>query len=269
MTAAPLSGVGSRTRGGAGSLATGCRGAHSGSLPRVRILRLVCSGLVLSIAVIAGVAVAPSAARADVTASTALITRPGTLTPLNSGDKTSLYGVNLPAGASCPGDTAHQAYHVFSYLVPRGVSPTVVSFKTGDPSEYFGYIAFGSYFGAANTAVGTGQIVGIPAQFTWSRLTPQDLFARGARSATWEGGVACADSHGVVTDYWNSEIVFTASTADPQGFAWRVVQPSAVSSATRLGPGLGLLVLAILFGVTAFVVSWRTRRPRSEVHHAG
>ena len=158
----------------------------------------------------------PSAAAA-VTAGTAVITAGGESTPLNSGGSATLYGVQLPSGASCPGDTAHDGYLVYSYLVPAGVSPTVVSFKTGDPSKYYGYISEGSYYGAVNTAENTGEIVEIPPQFTWSRLTPADLFPPGAHTATWDGGIACADTHGVVTNYWNSEIVFDGQRQGPRG----------------------------------------------------
>ena len=87
-------------------------------------------------------------------------------------------------------------YHVFSYLVPEGVSPGSVNFKTGHASKWFGYIAYGAYYGAVNTAESTGQIVALPSQFTWTRLTPKDLFPNGEKSATWEGGIACADTHG-------------------------------------------------------------------------
>jgi hypothetical protein len=207
----------------------------------------------------------PSVAGAAVTASTEVITQPGQLTPLSSGGSATPYGVVLPSGASCPGDTAHDGYHVFSYLVPEGVSPTAVSFKTGDPSKYFGYIANGAYFGAVNTAEDTGEIVSLPDDFIWTRLTPQDLFAKGATSATWEGGIACADVHGNVTDYWNSQIVFTASSADRGGFTWKVVQNSApASSSVGLWVGVVLALLAIAFAVTAVVLS----RRRREVAHA-
>src|ERR1700689_4780417 len=145
----------------------------------------------VAIAVLGGPAVAGAA-----TASTEGITPPGQVTPLNSGGSATPYAVGLPSGASCPGDTAHDGYHVFSYLVPQGVSPTAVSFKTGDPSKWFGYIANGSYFGAVNPAQDPGQAVSPPAEFVWPRLSPQDLFAHGQSSATWEGGIACADVHG-------------------------------------------------------------------------
>ena len=122
-----------------------------------------------------------SPAAADVPAGTAVITVAAELTPLNLGGSATPYGVLLPSGASCPGDTAHDGYLVYSYLVPAGVSPTAVSFKTGDPSKYYGYISQGSYYGAVNTAEDTGEIVGIPPEFTWSRLTPADLFPQGVQ----------------------------------------------------------------------------------------
>jgi hypothetical protein len=137
---------------------------------------------------------------------------------------------------------------VFSYLVPDGVSPTEVNFRTGLPSRWFGYIGGGAYVGAVNTAESTGQIVGLPTSFTWSRLTPADLFTSGVHTAVWRGGIACADVHGVVTDYWNSTIRFTADAADPGGFTWAVegsqVLPDSSSPPIVLWVGIGLVVIA-------------------------
>src|ERR1700683_5328560 len=178
-----------------------------------------------------------SPAAADVTAGTEVITGADELAPLDSGGSATPYGVLLPSGASCPGDTAHDGYLVYSYLVPAGVPPTAVSFKMGDTSKYYGYISECSYYGAINTAENTGEIVGLPPEFTWSRLTPADLFPQGAKTATWDGGIACANTHGVVTTYWNSEIVFEASAKDPGGFTWRVVHPATTSNNTGLWLG--------------------------------
>jgi hypothetical protein len=214
-----------------------------------------------------GVMAVPSPAGA-VTAAAELITVPGTSTPLKGGGSATPYAVVLPDNASCPGDTAHDGYHVFSYLVPQNVSPTVVSFKTGLPSRWYGYIADQAYYGAINTAEETGQIVGLPTSFTWSRLTPQDLFAHGAHSAMWEGGIACADTHGAVTDYWNSQIVFTADPTDPGGFTWKVVgqAPLPATFDTGLWVGVGLLVVAS--AAAAYGLRLR-RRGRQSPGHIG
>jgi hypothetical protein len=137
-----------------------------------------------------------------------------------------------------------------------------VSFKTGEPSKFYGYIANGAYFGAVNTALDTGAVAALPEAFTWSRLTPEELFAKGTTSATWEGGIACANVHGAVTTTWNAEFVFTASTTDPHGFTWRVHQSATVPGRTTLSVGVILIILAVVFGLVAVVLSWRSRSGR-------
>jgi hypothetical protein len=206
-----------------------------------------------------GVTVAPGVAGAA-SASAEIITRPGTSTPLASGGSATPYGVILPAGATCPGDTAHQGYHVYSYLVPAGTSPTAVSFKTGIPGRWYGYIGDNAYFGAVNTAEGTGQIVGLPTSFTWSRLTPAELFTGGTHTATWEGGIACADTHGVVTDYWNSELVFTADSSDPGGFTWKVIHQGQIPSSFNTGLWVGISLLVLAAGAASYALRQRRRR---------
>ena len=207
---------------------------------------------------VAWLSAVPTTAGASVVAGTEEITQPGSLTPLGSGGLETLYGVVLPSGAGCPGDTAHHGYHIFSYLVPKDVSPAAVNFKRGRADKGFGYIAYGMYYGAINTALGTGLVAGLPPDFTWARLTPKDLFPQGQKSATWEGGIACANSDGVVTNYWNSQIVFTASTSDPRGFTWRVVaQPALGPSHKWVWIGAALIVLSVLLAALAVFLSRR------------
>jgi hypothetical protein len=144
-----------------------------------------------------------------------------------------------------------------------------ISFKTGLPHEGYGFIADGRYFGAVNTAEGSGAIIGIPLDFTWTRLTTKDLFPNGEKSTTWNGGIACADTHGVVTDYWNSQIVFTASSSDPRGFSWRVVgDPSLGSSHKWLWLGVVLIVLSIGLATLAVFLS-RKIKPSDEGSSSG
>ena len=225
-----------------------------------RHVRTVWTATTVGVAALVAVTVGVGPAGAA-SASAELIAHPGTTRALGSGGSATPYGVVLPAGASCPGDTAHLGYHVYSYLVPQDASPTDVRFRTGIPSRWFGYISNGAYYGAVNTAESTGQIVGLPTSFTWSRLTPSDLFAAGRHTATWQGGIACADTHGVVTDYWNSTIRFTADASDPGGFTWAVVDQGAVptgsSTNVALWVGIGLLVVAS--GAAAYALRLRRR----------
>jgi hypothetical protein len=215
--------------------------------------------LALATLALAGVVVGTTQVAGAATAGAEVLVTPGTTRTLTSGGSTTPYGVVLPAGASCPGDTAHDGYHVFTYLVPGNASPTDVSFRTGDPSRWYGYVAEGAYIGAVNTAESTGQIVGLPNSFVWTRLTPQILFPNGVHTATWNGGVACADTHGQVTDYWNSTIRFTADASDPTGFTWKVIDQGTVPASypVALWVGIGLLVVAA--GAAAYALRLRRR----------
>ncbi len=241
------------------------RGGHA--ISRRVAARLAVSSMsgVLAVAALALVA-APVPAWAGAVEAQALITHPGTASPLDKGGSTTPFGVVIPTNASCPGDSAHHGYHVFSYLVPDAVSPATVNFKTGVPGKYLGYITDGSYFGAVNTAEGTGQIMGVPTAFSWTRWTSAQLLPHGASSATWDGGIACADSHGVVTNFWNSRFVITASASDPHGYAWRVVQTPPSSGHLGRWIGIGLIVLSIVLGSIALSArhSRRDRPPTTD-----
>jgi hypothetical protein len=202
---------------------------------------------------------APSPAGAAVVTGNEAIVQPGTLTPLRSGGSSTPYGIALPNGAACPGDTAHDQYRVYSYLIPAGVNLESVSYKGDLPHRWYGFIAYGAYFGAINTAEGTGQIIGIPPAFTFSRLTPSELFnSQTTSSATWEGGIACVNTHGVVTDAWNTQFRFVRDATDPGGFRWTAEDAGSISSSSGgkswLWIGVALVALSVLTAVILFVV---------------
>lgn len=225
-------------------------------------MRILAVAVFLVVVVAGGLSalVAPSVAGAAVAVGAAEIVQPGTSIPLRAGGSATPYGVLLPQGASCPGDTAHGNYHVFSYLVPNGVAPSAVNFGGILPSRGFGYIANGEYYGAINTAENTGLIPGLPADFTWSRLTPQELFTKGEGSALWDGGIVCATARGQVTDAWNTEFLFTASATDPGGFTWSVVgqdPPSSSSGGQFPWFAVVLVVAAVVLGGSAVGMSRR------------
>jgi hypothetical protein len=169
----------------------------------------------------------------------ATIAAPGSVPPIQpllSGGSTTQFTVALPANANCSGDTASGGYHVYSYLVPKGTDVTTLDFAgSAPPSQSFGFVNdIGTYYGPVNTAVKTGtnpgQIIGIPNDFEWAPLVTDDnvtvstLTTSGTTPGTWEAGLLCANSNstpaGAVTDNWNTEVTFTASTSDPTGFVW-------------------------------------------------
>jgi hypothetical protein len=155
--------------------------------------------------------------------------------PLSSGGSATVFTVLLPAQAACSGDTASGQFHVFSYLLPQGTDMSTDNFHSGVPSTGLGLVdANGNYYGAADTAPVTGQIIQIPQNFEWAGLLKVGETAAQLDNGTgvWEAGVACANSSGVVTDNWNTQVTFAASASDPGGFVWTAVPGVGTTTTT-------------------------------------
>ncbi len=92
------------------------------------------------------------------------------------------------------------------------------------------------YYGSANTAPTTGQIINIPSDFQWAYLVTAGVTTAatldGGSSATWQAGIACANSNGTLTDYWNTPVTFTKSTTDPNKFTWTAGVPLDTTKTT-------------------------------------
>jgi len=165
----------------------------------------------------------------------ATIASPGTTTPLNSGGSTTQFTVSLPSQAACSGDTATHGYHVYSYLIRDGKALSGVTF-INFPSSGYGFVdSLGTYYGPANTAIGTGQIINIPNNLEWGPLVSADavplstlLYTGSGASASgiWDAGLVCTNTTGAVVDNWNTDVTFVAHAADPDGFTWTAVPGS-------------------------------------------
>jgi len=172
-----------------------------------------------------------------------------TSNPISSGASTTQFSVALPptgtTPAACSGDTATGGYHVFSYLVQAGTSIPSLTF-TSHPSSGLGLVNnAGLYYGSANTAIHTGQIVSVPTNLEFGSLVADDgvalstLLYSGGTSGVWEAGLACATSSGTLSDYWNVPVTFSSSGTDPNGFVWSAFQttPGAASTTTTASAG--------------------------------
>lgn len=168
---------------------------------------------------------------------------------LAGGGSATQYGVALPVGSKCAGDTAHRGYRVWSYMVPKGTDPAAVKFTGVLPTPGLGFVAGGEFYGPENTAEGTGDVINVPNNFVFSRLTPQELFPKGEQRDIWESGIACSDVHGNMTKYWNVELEFSSSSNDPGGFTWTVTHPPHRSRAhSRFATGLALFGASVVAG---------------------
>jgi hypothetical protein len=188
------------------------------------------AALVAGLAGMAGLGfVVAGIAGASTLGATATIDSPGTTTPLPSGGSTTQFTLSLPALAACTGDTATGGYHVYSYLVQKGTALSGVTF-VNFPSAGFGLV----------DTLGTGQIINIPNDFEWGPLVNTDggsvtlaqLLYTGGTTGIWEAGLVCANTTGVVTDNWNTEVTFTASSSDAHGFTWSAVPGTTTPTTT-------------------------------------
>jgi len=165
-----------------------------------------------------------------------------------TGGSASQFTFNLPAAAACPGDTTTGGYLVDSYLVPQSTALTSLTFTSGFPSAGFALYnsANNKAYVAQNTNTGTGQISGIPNTFEFDSTSQvghnrPSLTNLLSGTGVWEAGIAC-ELNGALTDYWNTEVTFTASTSDPGGFVWTQVpgnQSGAISTTTTTTGGGG------------------------------
>ncbi len=137
------------------------------------------------------------------------------------------------------------------------------------PSQGYGFVDnTGQYYGPANTAINTGQVISIPNNFQFGPLVVSDggalslsqLLYSGS-SGVWEAGLVCANSSTHVADYWNTEITFTASGSDANGFTWAAV-PGVPTNAPEAPYALLLPIAGI--GAAAYVIARRRRQHRGE-----
>ena len=201
------------------------------------------AGAAAGIAGVAALALTASLAGASTVDGVATITSAGTTTALPSGGSTTQFSLTLPSLAKCTADTATGGYHVYSYLVQKGTALSGVTFNNF-PSQGYGLVnSVGTYYGAANTAATTGQIIAIPNDFEFAPLVTTDggsvtlaqlLYTGSGASASgiWEAGLVCANPSNAAVDNWNTEVTFTASAGDANGFVWSAVPGTTTTTTT-------------------------------------
>lgn len=206
--------------------------------------------LLAAASVVLAVAVGSTTAGASTLGGVATTASPASTNYLASGGSETPFTVSLPAQAACSGDSRSDGYRVFSYLVEPSVNVATITFHGGLPdtsANQYGLVeADGTYWGDKNTAPLTGEIIEIPNDFEWGPLISDDgvaldtlLYQEGNTSGVWEAGIACTNNTGTVTDYWNTQVTFTASSSGPNHLLWSAVAGPQVSATSR-SPGAGL-----------------------------
>ena len=152
-----------------------------------------------------------------------------------TGDSASAFGLRLPEGAACPGDSANDGWRVQSFIVPAGTDIGKLVFSanrpnSGDPGstrslrEVNGGI-FTQRMTEQNEVTGQpGLIVDLP-PFTFAYFET-GTFPPGR----YEVGVACTTPDWQVRRFWNAEIQFeVAPDVDPGGLRWTFLGDGAAT----------------------------------------
>lgn len=208
-------------------------------------------------------------ASASTTDGTATIETPSLGTLAYPAASTAQFTVSLPAGAACTGNTSSDGYHVWTYLVPVGTNVSSVTIVNEFPSTGYGiFDATGSYAGPYNTAI-SDQITTLPNNFEWGPFVNQNSLLSAildnSTTGVWNAGIACANSSGVITDYWNTQVTFTASNTDPNGFTWSALPGDPNEGAAPEVPyTIVIPLLAVgIFGATLLIRRRRSAAPVS------
>jgi hypothetical protein len=179
------------------------------------------------------------------------------------------FEVTLPNGAACSSNTSANGTKVYTYLVPSGTS--VAGLKISSEAVSTGYAFVDADGPVDNYNVQSNDLVPtLPNDFSWSYFNGYGLVStllNGGTSGVWEAGVLCADGSGNVTDYWNTEVTFTASGSDTNGFVWSAV-PGDPNTGANPGSGTPEVPYAIVLPLLAIGIAGGTlalRRRRSAV----
>jgi hypothetical protein len=192
---------------------------------------------------------------------------------LTHGASATLFSLRLPAGATCPGDSANDQWRVQSFMVPAAVDTASIHYNVAGPdglNQYPLYMANTAQFvdSLTNQNADPGEPGVIPA------IPPMSLgaFPPGILPAgTYRIGIACTLARHTAK-YWDTEIVITSSPGDrPSQFVWRLAHLPAgdsgshQSSSRWLPPAIGGLAGAAVIGW--FFVNRKPRATPQSVEH--
>jgi hypothetical protein len=181
---------------------------------------------------------------------------------LSGGAGTGLDGTN----ASCAADSNTGNTTFYSYLIPAYSNPGSEVVSAGAVSPGIGLYSTSGSVDNNNHNVGTGSGDIPSVTYSWVKTNTHHNLLQGNQSMIYEAGQLCWNQGtGAVTDWWNMEVTFTASTSDSGGFTWSAVPgPPSTPPATPESP----LAVALPVGGGAVIVGallFETRRRRRKV----
>ncbi len=173
--------------------------------------------------------------------------------PADRGVSASLFGLALPEGAACPGDSEHDQWRVQTFIVPDGVDPATIVYGANGPEgqdQYALYLTdtqpFVDMLTRPNLEAGQPGVIAPIAPLSFAVFPPQTL-----PSGMYRIGVACTYFERKTAKFWDARFEVTDTPSDQPGqMVWRLPDQSSGGTAQAVGasawPRLGAIVLALL-----------------------
>lgn len=193
---------------------------------------LVSSLVMLSLSVVGLMSAIPASAAATFSGNITIF-NPSNQNALNSGGSGTDFGLRLPTGAACSGDSAGGGFRVQSFMTPVSVNASALQFNSSGPipagtGTSFRQPLFSSTSSpfvnaltdVATTQGGPGTISNIPVMdFSYLAPNSPSLLPDGE----YRLGISCTlgtASTNQLDNYWTVRIVISSSNTDPLGFLW-------------------------------------------------
>lgn len=190
---------------------------------------------------------------------------------LTDGKGSTVFGLLLPSGASCPGDSRNDQWRVQTFIVPAAIDPGTLSYNSVGPEGEGMYALYGLDTNPI-TAVLTGPngAPGLPGLIIGLRAASFEIFPPGTLAdGTYRVGAACT-FFGETASFWDTEFQISRDTEDkPAEIRWEVttapvgaIPELANDPGTNSGSFAAVVagVLAIV-AIAVFVVRRSRRSP--------
>lgn len=183
---------------------------------------------------------------------------------LGSGGSATPFGLRVPSGAACQGDSAAGSYRVEAFMVPTGTDPASLVYGELAPE---GENAWGlwdtnteSFDGGLTAQADPGRpglIVDLP-NFSWGVLLPGEM-----KPGDYRIGIACS-LFNETTRYWDTTYTVVSDVSDEPGqFRWTAAPLSETSSTGSSGSSSALLAGVLVVLVLAVAIAFLLVRSRS------
>ena len=167
---------------------------------------------------------------------------------VNHGGAATEFTVRLPAGASCPGDSANDQWRVQSFIIPAAEDPADIHYGAIGPEPVGDgrYALFGvdttpfvHHLTVRNPAAGQPGVIAPLPPLSFAVVAGEHI-----PTGTYRMGVACT-YFGATALYWETDVVLTEAADGSVGkFKWRLASAPANVGQSDDGSSQSLVVVA-------------------------